>query len=583
MAALFHYLIIERFRGIRSLKWYPGAGVNVILGGGNVGKSTLLEAISLLLSPTNSYTLADVDYWSRNVEGEFLIEAVISLPNDSVINQQGAMAWPWEWDGVNAVLPEIAENNEQAVRPAVYKIRVRGTAELELSYEIVQPDGNCASLSVALRRSIGVVRLSGDDRSDRDLRLVYGAGLDRLLADRGLRARLGREIASDQIEQHLDQPAREKLEALDLLFGRRALPTELGLAFVGNAGVSVNALVGLTSEKNGVALPLISWGSGTRRLAALAIADSSQNGHPITVIDELERGLEPYRQRQLMKTLIGVAGQAFVTTHSSTVVGASELASLWYIDSEGSIGNLPKNKIARHQSMDPEAFLSKLTIVAEGATELGFLAALLDRYIPDWSDHGIYISDATGNDNVLNLLEALSKGGLKFAGFADFEGRFGGRWRVLKERIGHLLFQWERGCLEENIIPLVADDRIFRLIEDPSAEKTTMRLRTLAERLGIESVGFEVISDRKREELLALIVAAATGQIPEHLMGAEKTVKNPYKGHSSVWFKSVAGGRELADKVHDLGVWPLLQGRMIPFLNALRTSVGIEPLPEVGP
>src|SRR5476649_2533932 len=50
--------------------------------------------------------------------------------------------------------------------------------------------------------------LSGDDRSDRDLRLVYGAGLDRLLADRGLRARLGREIASDQIEQHLDQPAR---------------------------------------------------------------------------------------------------------------------------------------------------------------------------------------------------------------------------------------------------------------------------------------------------------------------------------------------------------------------------------------
>jgi ABC-type lipoprotein export system ATPase subunit len=35
----------------------------VSLGGGNVGKSTLLEAIALLLSPTNSYTLADADYW----------------------------------------------------------------------------------------------------------------------------------------------------------------------------------------------------------------------------------------------------------------------------------------------------------------------------------------------------------------------------------------------------------------------------------------------------------------------------------------------------------------------------------------
>jgi hypothetical protein len=31
------------------------------------------------------------------------------------------------------------------------------------------------------------------------------------------------------------------------------------------------------------------WGTGTRRLAALAIADS-----PITLEDEIERGLEPY-------------------------------------------------------------------------------------------------------------------------------------------------------------------------------------------------------------------------------------------------------------------------------------------------
>ena len=108
MAAYFHYLKIEKFRGIRSLSWHPSAGVNVILGGGNVGKSTLLEAIALLLSPTNSYTLADADYWSRDVEAEFLIEAVISLPGESAINQQGAMAWPWEWDGRNAVLPEVA-------------------------------------------------------------------------------------------------------------------------------------------------------------------------------------------------------------------------------------------------------------------------------------------------------------------------------------------------------------------------------------------------------------------------------------------------------------------------------------------
>ena len=50
-------------------------------------------------------------------------------------------------------------------------------------------------LSVSLRRSIGLVRLSGDDRNDRDLRLVQGSALDRLLSDKALRSRLASELA----------------------------------------------------------------------------------------------------------------------------------------------------------------------------------------------------------------------------------------------------------------------------------------------------------------------------------------------------------------------------------------------------
>jgi putative ATP-dependent endonuclease of the OLD family len=50
-------LAIERFRGITTLQWKPSRGVNVILGGGDVGKTTILEAIALLLSPVNPTTL----------------------------------------------------------------------------------------------------------------------------------------------------------------------------------------------------------------------------------------------------------------------------------------------------------------------------------------------------------------------------------------------------------------------------------------------------------------------------------------------------------------------------------------------
>jgi putative ATP-dependent endonuclease of OLD family len=45
-AAAIYALTIERFRGITSLKWKPSRRVNAILGGGDVGKTTILEAPS---------------------------------------------------------------------------------------------------------------------------------------------------------------------------------------------------------------------------------------------------------------------------------------------------------------------------------------------------------------------------------------------------------------------------------------------------------------------------------------------------------------------------------------------------------
>jgi putative ATP-dependent endonuclease of the OLD family len=268
-------LRIERFRGIDTLTWRPDPRTNVLLGGGNVGKTTILDAIGLLLSPSTSYTLVDADYLNRDVEREFSVEAVISLPGGAA-SRQSAMAWPWEWNGQDADQPRPVDSDEPAPapRPPVYRVRVRGTKDFELVYEIVQPDDTCVSFSAGLRREIGLVRLTVDDRNDRDLRLVQGSSLDRLLNDRGLRARLGREIATDSVDRHLQPDSRARLEDLDRDFTARQLPGQLGLAFTGSSGVSINSLVGLTASKGGIVLPMSTWGSGTRRLAALAIAGS---------------------------------------------------------------------------------------------------------------------------------------------------------------------------------------------------------------------------------------------------------------------------------------------------------------------
>lgn len=583
MCSCIRRLKIDRFRGVESLTWRPASAVNVILGGGDVGKSTILDAIGLLLNPTNVFVLTDADYWRREVDSEFVIEAVMSLPDIQAVSQQPKMNWLWEWDGEKPVLPsdeDDTNDDQRRRREPVYVFRVRGTSDLELAYEIVQPDDSVEVFSVGLRRAIGLVRLAGDDRNDRDLRLVQGSGLDRLLADKGLRSRLGRQLAIENVKDQLKQEAQTALSGLETSFEQRALPTGLGLGITGSPGISLNALVGLTADKGGVTLPIASWGAGTRRLAALAIADALQAERPITLVGEIEKGLEPYRQRTLIKNLTDGGAQVFITTHSAAALSAASDAALWYLDAKGKIGQLPSKKIARHQKSHPDSFLARLAIVCEGATEVGFASVLLGKAIGDFSQQGVLTTDGGGHESALELLEALASGGLSFAGIVDNEGKWPERWARIKATLGALLLQWPNGCLEEHVIPMFDPTKLPSLLEDPDGTRAGMRRRSLAERLEINEADIERIKAVAGEGLARLIIDAATGTIPEKFATNEEEKKR-FKGYANIWFKSEEGGRELAEKVFTLGAWAQLEAEVLPFLNAVRQTIGLPAIPSL--
>ncbi len=568
-------LTITRFRGIQELVWHPGRGVNIILGGGDVGKTTILDAVGLLFSPTNGSSISDTDYYRRNIDEEFVIEATVSLPFDTGIHDQLKPAWPWNWSGTQAVVPSA--DAEELSEP-VYRLRVRGTADLELAYEILQPDGNADTLPVGLRRSIGLVRLSGDDRSDRDLRLVQGSALDRLLSDKALRSRIASELAKTDVENQLLDSGRQALADLDAAFSKQRLPNSLQLSITGGPGASIASLIGLTAARGGVQLPLANWGAGTRRLSALAIAEQNQGEHPLTLVDEIERGLEPYRQRLLLDKLQAGKSQVFITTHSPAAISAAAVASIWYVDHSGKIGALDATKIARHRKDDPDTFLSRLAIICEGVTEVGFVTALLERACGSpLQFHGIHISDGNGNDNTILLLEALSDGGLLFGCFADDEGTHPTRWGKITQAQGPLVFRWASGCIEQNIISAVADDKLEALLTDPTGRKTGQRLRTLADRLGISEKDFSIVSAEAGTGLKTLIIEAATGVVP-----AGKAIEaNEYKSHAQAWFKTLQGGHELAAKALTLGPWAICRAQLLPFCNAVRKAVDLPDLADL--
>src|SRR3954453_5092919 len=88
---------IARFRWIKALCWYPTQGVNFILGGGYVGKTTILDAIALLLSPTNPSVVPDTDDYGRAEKDGFVIDAILTLRPESNLNQSHMPSWPWDW------------------------------------------------------------------------------------------------------------------------------------------------------------------------------------------------------------------------------------------------------------------------------------------------------------------------------------------------------------------------------------------------------------------------------------------------------------------------------------------------------
>ena len=206
------------------------------------------------------------------------------------------------------------------------------------------------------------------------------------------------------------------------------------------------------------------------------------------------------------------------------------------------------------------------------------MSALLEKVLAKpLAQAGLHIADGGGHETTLDLLEALAKGGVLFAGFADDEGLHPTRWATLAGKLGPLLFRWSKRCIEENIIAAIPDDKLEALIADSADEKTGVRLRSLADRLGISDKDFASIRAKAGNGLRAVIIAAALGTVPE---GKEEEKKR-YRAHAQNWFKSDAGGRELLAKMFALGAWPDLKDQLLPFCNAVRAALELPPLPDI--
>lgn len=59
-------LWVNNFRGIRELTWLPNQGINCLIGAGDSGKTTILDAIDLLLAERHHVSFDDLDFYDAD-------------------------------------------------------------------------------------------------------------------------------------------------------------------------------------------------------------------------------------------------------------------------------------------------------------------------------------------------------------------------------------------------------------------------------------------------------------------------------------------------------------------------------------
>lgn len=427
------HLSVRNFRGIASLEWNPGHSFCCLIGPGDSGKSTILDAIEASLS-SRWFTFSEVDFLSCDTAQSIRIEATVGELSKALKSDErfGLFVRGWTADGKLRDEPEADDE-------PVLTVRLTVEASMEPVWELVcDRTSDTRTLSNRDRALFGLVRLAGDDA--RHLGWGQGSVLARLTGD-------ATEATAKLAEAYKTAKASAKLDEIKALTDA----AELAEGFAKGLGAYVRGTYGpgLELGRSGLSsgsialhdsgVPLRLAGLGTRRLATLAIQKSAITDGAIVLVDEIEHGLEPHRiigaisqikSDQAHARAAGKpVGHVVLTTHSDVAIGEVEPASLRVVRSWPDAGisfvfqpEVP-DPLRALLRFTPRALLAKRVLVCEGYTELGLLLGLRDQWVSRHAGRpieqaGAALADGNGSQ-APGIALALSKLGFTVALFRD--------------------------------------------------------------------------------------------------------------------------------------------------------------------
>jgi len=576
---IIRHLQIVNFRSLRYAEWYPKPGLNCLIGPGDAGKSTILDAIDLALGARRSYVFTDADFYLSRTAEPIQVTVTLGALDDDLKNLE---AYGRYLRGLNATTHQV---NDEPLPGDEVVLTLQMTVNEDLEpdwclYSVrAAKEGHTKHLSWRHRELLTPTRLGTTAQHH----LAWGnrSILNKLSVETldvtATLAELSRGARRDFAAQPLPQLA-VLLTQVQTIGNNLGVPLEPLKALLDVNGVSLSN--GAVSLHNPDGIPLRMLGTGSSRLLISGLHQAAGKSR-IFLVDEAEYGLEPYRISRLLQALGSKddqpAGQVFITTHSPFVLRelqSSQLSVLRSLPDDPAPAQAqpaPSHTIKSLGSGEDEqatlracaeAFFSKAVIVGEGRTEVGLIRGLdlfwLSAGGPGFQDRGVYATDGDGGDNYFRRASVFARLGYNTALLkdSDIPGDAHQQQTRKCEQSGVTVFEWGNGYSTEGALfancPLEAIPAILNLA---------------AQNFGEQQVNQHILNHSGQEHTLQSCIANPADNMRQPLANAAGKYK---------WFKSIsvaellgqyvvgpyyAGfGEEFRNRIHSLYIWGQVNG-----------------------
>ncbi len=375
------FLKIENFRTIKTFSWRPNLGMNCLVGTGDAGKTTVIDAIDFCLGARRSAQFSDYDFHKTDTSQPIQITVALGSLEPSLLSTDSYGDFFLGYDiATGGFEPEPGHGLE-----TVLLLKLKVEKDLEPQWSLVSERAKAKGLQRNLRWEdrLNAAPLRLGDHPDWHLTWRRGALFERL-TDEKLALTEGLSDAARKARADFGSSANQELT--DTLNAVKDSADKLGVPTDG----AVNALLDANSVKFGTGaislhdannIPLSSLGTGSKRLLVAGLARKVAQSANISIVDEVETGLEPHRIRSLLNTLGAkdpkAIQQVFATTHSAVVLRELDHSQLTLLRLNKATGNQePLSASESAQGIlrsNPEAFLAKKILICEGKSEVGFV------------------------------------------------------------------------------------------------------------------------------------------------------------------------------------------------------------------